>query len=279
MYIKCWGSRGSIPVSGKMYYEHGGDTTCLEIRARSGELIIVDAGTGIRRLGNLLMTEGPRRIHLIFTHAHWDHVMGFPFFKPIYSDAFDIRMYRCPFPRYVEKMLTQVMMPPFFPVRFSQVAANITYHPEDHPAFFEIGSIRVFPIDLSHPNTGKGFKFIEGDKTFVFITDNELFHPHPKGLDFQTYAAFSEGADLLIHDGEYTPREYEKYKSFGHSTYLHALDLGLAAGVRKLGLFHLNQDRTDREMRGLVKECRAIIRRKRRRMACVAVKANMVFDL
>ena len=278
MDIKCWGSRGSIPVSGKQYVEHGGDTTCLEIRTRSDDLIIVDAGTGIRRLGNQLIKGDRTDIHLLFTHAHWDHVMGFPFFKPIYMDRFAIRMYRCPFPRYVEKMLGQVMKSPFFPVRYDRLPARISYA-GDCGGQLRIGSVTIHPIHLSHPNTGFGFKFVEDGKTFVFITDNELFHHHPKGLTYDDYAAFARGADLLIHDGEYTDAEYEMYRSFGHSTYRHALDLALDAEVGQLGLFHLNQDRSDREMRGIVKECRRIIRRRKRRMDCVAVKADMVFKL
>ncbi len=86
MKIKCWGSRGSIPVSGKEYIKYGGDTTCIEIRTKSDDIIIVDAGTGIRRLGNQLLKEGRLEYNLIFTHAHWDHLMGFPFFKPVYRN-------------------------------------------------------------------------------------------------------------------------------------------------------------------------------------------------
>ncbi|MBW1725327.1 MAG: MBL fold metallo-hydrolase, partial [Deltaproteobacteria bacterium] len=96
MHIKCWGSRGSIPVSGKDFIKYGGDTTCLEIRTKSDDIIIVDAGTGIRRLGNRLIHENRYKYNIIFTHAHWDHLMGFPFFKPLYSEAAEFRMYRCP---------------------------------------------------------------------------------------------------------------------------------------------------------------------------------------
>ena len=97
MWIKCWGSRGSIPVSGAEYLKYGGDTTCMEIHSDSGEIIIVDAGTGIRRLGNHLMKENLLKYHFIFTHAHWDHLMGFPFFKPLYSEDAVLQMHRCPF--------------------------------------------------------------------------------------------------------------------------------------------------------------------------------------
>ena len=97
MYIKCWGSRGSTPVSGKNYLKYGGDTTCIEIRTKNDDIIIVDAGTGIRRLGNQLIAEGRYRYSFIFTHAHWDHLMGFPFFKPLYFKHAELQMHRCPF--------------------------------------------------------------------------------------------------------------------------------------------------------------------------------------
>ena len=94
MIIKCWGSRGSTPVSGAEYIKYGGDTTCLEIRTKSDDIIIVDAGTGIRRLGNRLMDENRYKYNLLFTHSHWDHLMGFPFFKPLYEEKSEFRMYR-----------------------------------------------------------------------------------------------------------------------------------------------------------------------------------------
>ena len=97
MQIKCWGSRGSIPVSGKSVIKYGGDTTCVEIRSKNNDIIIIDAGTGIRRLGNQLMDEGCFTYHFIFTHGHWDHVMGFPFFKPLYFSKSRLEMHRCPF--------------------------------------------------------------------------------------------------------------------------------------------------------------------------------------
>ena len=108
MKITCWGSRGSIPVSGKEYLKYGGDTTCLEIRTKSDDIIIVDAGTGVRKLGNKLMEEERYEYHFIFTHAHWDHVMGFPFFKPIFSERAKLMAHKCPFhSQFVETVLSK----------------------------------------------------------------------------------------------------------------------------------------------------------------------------
>jgi len=161
MYIKCWGSRGSIPISGKEFIKYGGDTTSIEIRTKDDQIIIVDAGTGIRRLGNQLIAEGRYSYDIIFTHAHWDHLMGFPFFKPLYLDQTVMRFQGCPYAqKFVESMLNKVMSPPNFPVRYDQIKAHVSYTPEC-PEHIEIGAVTIIPINLSHPNGGNGYKFIE----------------------------------------------------------------------------------------------------------------------
>jgi len=279
LVITCWGSRGSIPVSGKSYLKYGGDTTCLELRTQADDIIIVDAGTGIRRLGNRLTAEKRHHFHFLFTHAHWDHVMGLPFFKPLYSRHARLTMHRCPFhSRFVETILSKVMAPPNFPVRYSDLKATITYE-DACPEEFEIGPVRVVPIPISHPNGGSGYKFIEGGKAFVFLTDNELGFQHPGGLLPDAYRQFAAGADLLFHDAEYTPEEYRRFAEWGHSVYTEVLALAYAAGVNRLGLFHLNQERTDLEMDRMVADCRRMIAENGRPMECVAVGSDMTFRL
>ena len=279
MYIKCWGSRGSIPVSGKEYLKYGGDTTCLEIRTKSNDIIIIDAGTGIRRLGNLLTDEKQNKYHFLFTHAHWDHVMGFPYFKPLYSKDAKFKMHRCPFhDEFVENIISKVMAPPNFPVKYSDIRAELSYE-EARPVEFEIGSVKVVPIAISHPNGGSGYKLIENGKTFVFLTDNELGFIHPGGLPYKDYVNFSSGADLLIHDAEYTPEEYKTYIDWGHSVYTDVLNLAIEAKVKKLGLFHLNQERTDREMNKIVKASGKILAGKDSSIECFAIGCNMTFEL
>ena len=170
MIIRCHGARGSIPVSGKEYDKYGGDTTCFEIRSKNAETIIVDAGTGIRRLGEKFLHKKMFNYSIIFSHSHFDHILGFPFFKPIYSRDSEIRIHRCPFPSdYVEKMITTIMDPPYFPVRFSDIKAKILYE-KACPRHFQIGSVTIKPIPLSHPNGASGYKFIENGKSFVYST-------------------------------------------------------------------------------------------------------------
>lgn len=279
MYIKSWGSRGSIPVSGSDYLIYGGDTTCIEVRAESGDIIIIDAGTGIRRLGNQLINENLYKYNFIFTHAHWDHLMGFPYFKPLYSTRSELVMHKCPFhSKFVETILSKVMTPPNFPVKYSDLKAKITYT-DACPTVFEIGSVTITPIPLSHPNNGSGYKFTENGKTFVFLTDNELGFIHKGGLPPKAYIEFTAGADLLIHDAEYTPEEYGHYREWGHSAYSDLLSVAFEAGVRKLGLFHLNPERSDSEMNGLVEICNKRAAEKKRDMNCFGVSCDMAFTL
>jgi phosphoribosyl 1,2-cyclic phosphodiesterase len=279
MKIKVWGSRGSIPVSGQEYLKYGGDTTCLEILTKSGATIVVDAGTGIRKLGNKLAEEKCFDINFIFTHAHWDHLMGFPFFKPLYFEETTIRMHRCPFHnKFVETILSKIMAPPNFPVKFSDITAQISYL-QACPTTFDIGSVTVAPIALSHPNGGSGYKFMEDGKSFVFLTDNELGYIHPGGLEFNDYLDFAAGADLLMHDAEYTPEEYSSYIEWGHSVYTAALDLAMKGAVKTLGLFHINQERTDEQMDEIVRVCRDRINADGCGLECVGVSAGMEFEL
>jgi len=279
MYIKCWGSRGSIPVSGKDYIKYGGDTSCVEIRTDSDDIIIVDAGTGIRRLGDHLLEEKRHKYNLILTHAHWDHLMGFPFFKPLFIENSEIHMHRGSFGKsYMVNNFSRVMAPPNFPVRYSSVTANIIYE-KGYDGEFEIGSVKVIPIPISHPNGGKGYKFVENGKTFIFLTDNELGFNHNGGMKKKKYIDFCTGADLLIHDAEYTPKEYKEYTEYGHSSYTDALDLAIKADVESFGLFHLNQDRRDQDVDEIVKTCRETIDQKNKKLNCFAVGANRSFEI
>lgn len=279
MIIRCWGARGSIPVSGEEYLHYGGDTTCLEIRTQDDEIIIVDAGSGIRRLGNKLLAE--KRLHytMLFTHAHWDHLMGFPFFKPIYMKGTSISMFGCPFAQTsIKQIISRIMHPPHFPVNFDDIKINISYH-DSCDTIFALHAMDVTPIHLSHPNGGVGYKFSENGKSFVFLTDNELHYRHEGGLAYDDYVKFAEQADFLVHDAEYLDEDYRKTKSWGHSTYKHALQLAIDAKVKKLGLFHHNQERSDRAIEEIVLNCRRIIQKQRSSLECCAVHQDMLIEL
>jgi phosphoribosyl 1,2-cyclic phosphodiesterase len=275
MIVRCWGARGSIPVSGEEYLRYGGDTTCLEIRTKNDEIIIIDAGTGIRRLGSRLLAEKRYAYNMLFTHAHWDHLMGFPFFKPIYLDKTSISVFGCPFAQTsVKSIISSIMVSPNFPVNFDHIKTAVTFH-ESCDTFFVLDTIEVTSISLSHPNQGVGYKFSEDGKSFVFLTDNELDYKHPGGLDYNAYVDFSYQADLLIHDAEFMDEDYIKTKTWGHSTYKRALQLAIDAKVKRFGLFHHNQERSDNLIDGIVDDCHKIIREQKASLECFAVHQDM----
>lgn len=279
MIITCWGARGSIPVSGKEYIKYGGSTTCMEIRTKDDEVIILDSGSGIRKLGNQLLAEGRKEYNIIFTHAHWDHILGFPFFKPIYHPGTQITMMGCPFAQEsVKQIISRTMTHPNFPVDFNNVKARLSYH-ELCERTFSLKSLTIIPILLSHPNQGIGYKFVEGNKSFVFLTDNELTFKHEGGLDYPDYLSFASGTDLLIHDAEFMPEEYKLTKGWGHTVYQDALKLALEGQVKRFGLFHHNQERTDAAVDKMVKDCRRIIKDKKSTLKCFAVAEGMKIKL
>jgi ribonuclease BN (tRNA processing enzyme) len=279
MFIRCWGARGSIPVSGKQYLQYGGNTTCLEIRTNADDILIVDAGSGIRELGNFLLTENRHDFTILLTHAHWDHIIGFPFFKPIYSSKTRINIWGCPFAQTsLKEMLSRTMAPPNFPVNFDALRANISYK-DTCIESYQMDTMTITPIAISHPNQGSGYKFEEDGKCFVFLTDNELGFRHEGGHDYETYLDFCRGADLLIHDAEYDEEEYKKTRGWGHSVYKDALRLALEAGVKKLGLFHHNQERFDSAIDAMVTDCRKTIAGHGSSLECFAIKQGMALKL
>jgi len=254
--VRCWGARGSIPVSGPEFNRYGGDTTCIEIRSRNDALLVIDAGTGIRRLGCSLVEQGRLDLTLLFTHTHWDHVLGLPFFKLLYNPQARIKLYGSPgLQGNIVKLLARVMAPPLFPIPFVELPSTIDGFVWPGESL-QVDSLTVTRIALSHPNLGAGYRVEEDGKSFVFLTDNELSQHHRGGRSFEEYAAFCRGADLLVHDAEYTSEEYPGRRGWGHSHFEDAARLARAAGVNTLGLFHHNQERTDDGVDHLVRRCR-----------------------
>jgi ribonuclease BN (tRNA processing enzyme) len=244
----------------------------MEVRSESGDLVVVDAGTGIRRVGEKLLKERATEFDLLFTHAHLDHLMGFPFFLPIYQKGTTVRIHGCPFDaKSYREILTGVMCNPYCPVNLTDVDAKLEYH-NIAAEPFRIGSLSITPINLSHPNGGLGYRFEENGFSFVFLTDNELDYTHPRAESYDRYVEFSRNADLLIHDAEYTAKDYSR--TWGHSQYSSAVRLAIKAGVKRFGLFHINQKRTDDEVDAMVAESGAMFRAAHAAVECFAL-SNM----
>ena len=280
MKIKVWGCRGSIPAPGVSTIRYGGNGTCLEIRPHGTHIIIIDAGSGLRCLGNDLMREKEiEKISMLLTHSHWDHVMGFPFFRPAYFSHFTIQI--CGGPKAQDslaKYVARQMEPPYFPVDFSLLKATFDFSCRGPLSILD-EELKIDSIDLSHPNGGYGYKFQQNGKTFVFLTDNELRYRHEDGLAFEDYVAFCKDADLLFHDAQYTEEEYRKTRTWGHSTFDQAVDLALAANVKSLGFVHHDPDRTDGEIDAQVERCRRRIAEQKSPLYCFGVMERMEIDL
>ncbi|MBN2063090.1 MAG: MBL fold metallo-hydrolase [Deltaproteobacteria bacterium] len=262
MKIKFWGTRGSIAVPGKDTTRYGGNTTCIELALESGKTVIIDAGTGIRPLGvKLAAEENPIDIYLLMTHIHWDHIFGFPFFRPIYNDSTRIRIdghRNCM--KGLKYTFDNKMGDGFFPIKFDDLRSKITYIDKLNDGPLDIDGVIIDSIQLQHPQGGLGFRFKEGNKRMVFLTDNELRSDAWAGRSFEDYVAFCRDADMLIHDAQYTPEEMDHRKGWGHSDYMAALDLACKAGVKKFILFHHDPSRTDAEIVKIEEKCRSCAR-------------------
>ena len=279
MLIRCWGARGSIPVSGKQYQQYGGDSPCMEVRDRFGRCLIIDCGTGMRQLGMRLMQEGLEQVSLIMTHFHWDHVLGLPFFRPLYNPLTRMTLYGWPKVQgNVHEKLFHVMAPPHFPVPARDISAQITTV-TCHKPFLDLGGLHIETIALNHPNQGLGFRITEQGRSFVFLTDNELDETYENGSSYDCFVDFCQGADLLLHDGEYTRDEYLLTRTWGHSRYEDALRLAMDAKVASLGLFHHHQERSDTDIDRIVQHSRKIIAARGSSVDCFAVAQGMQWSL
>jgi phosphoribosyl 1,2-cyclic phosphodiesterase len=257
MKVTFWGTRGSIPAPGKETILYGGNTTCLELMLQQGSRVVIDAGSGIRVLGEKLKAEQEEvDLYLLITHIHWDHVMGFPFFAPIYKPSTRIRVDGYPTcMKGISHAFDTKMGDGFFPVKFNDLKADIQYLDRIGNGFLEIDGTIIDTIPLHHPQGGFGYRFREGEKTLVFITDNELTDEAWSGRTPEDYTAFCRDADILIHDAQYTPEEIDERRGWGHSNYEATLELARRAGVKKLLLFHHDPARTDAEVTAIRMQC------------------------
>lgn len=250
--LRFWGVRGSIPVPGPNTVAIGGNTPCIEIRAGS-ELLIFDAGTGLRGLGQALLREMPLVARLFFTHFHWDHIQGFPFFAPVFikGNRFDLFGAKT-LTSTLEDSLRGQMSFPNFPVRLEELAAEIRFHDLHEGEAVACGDAVITNTSLNHPGGNFGYRVDFGGHAVVIASDTEHFSCLDRRL-----VELSEGADVLIYDAMYTPSEYAGTNTmpsktgWGHSTWEQGIQVAKAAHVKKLVLFHHEPDRSDKEVRAI----------------------------
>ena len=245
--------RGSLPAPGAKTRRYGGNTPCVEVRC-GPRLIILDAGSGMRGLGDQLeRSRRPVVADILLSHYHYDHLQGLPFFTPLFEPEnrftfFGARRQG----RSVQDALEGQMVPPYFPVSLDQVAkARLDFRTVERGASFDLGEVRVRSAELDHPGGNFGYRLDYRGRSLVYATDVEHSEKPAENL-----VELARGADLLLHDAMYTGAEYPNRQGWGHSTWNGAVATARAAGVRRLVLFHHDPSRDDRGLDALVKTVR-----------------------
>jgi diguanylate cyclase (GGDEF)-like protein len=257
MEVRFWGTRGSIPTPGYRTAIYGGNTSCVEVRTPDGTVIVLDCGTGVRELGLNLSRpgSGAQRIHLLIGHTHWDHIQGFPFFLPAFLPGMELNIYApSGFQRSLEDSLSGQMQYSYFPVKLHDLSSRIHFT-ELEEGFFRIGDALVETQYLNHTAPTIAYRISSSGATVVYVADHEPFWPSSE-LSFQhpgdqRHIAFLRGADLVIHDSQYTCGEYESKQGWGHSPIEYATDVAIAARVGRLALFHHDPTHDDPTLRQL----------------------------
>src|SRR5947207_6216245 len=280
--VTFWGTRGSIPTPGPATSRYGGNTPCVAVEGTEGQLVVLDAGTGIRALGLELVAKqnGAARVEILLSHAHWDHIQGLPHFNPFFSPGNTVRIRG---PRQgtttLEAILRQQMDPAVFAVPLDALSAQLTVQQVDTDEF-SIGEFRVQTIKLRHPGTTLGFRLTpaKGGPGMAYVTDNEL----GLGGEYEVsktwrrdFVTFLKGVDLLIHDAMYTPKELEQHRGWGDSTYEEAVTLAHDAGAKKLVLFHHEPEHGDEAMDGLVAAARKFAKSRGGSLEVVAAQEGL----
>jgi phosphoribosyl 1,2-cyclic phosphodiesterase/CheY-like chemotaxis protein len=273
-FLRFWGVRGSIPTPGPATVHYGGNTSCVEVRL-NGRLIIFDAGSGLRALGDHLMGEVPKQTHdmtLLLTHTHWDHIQGFPFFVPAYVSGNRLRVIGYEGSRQgLEKTFCVQMESPFFPIGLKQMQGNICFD-EQSELSFDIGEIKCRARFTNHPGITAGYRLETPAGTIVYIPDHESYtrmrlHTNNAPSDADNVAGYAQGeeeeleafvrnADVLMMDSQYTAEEYPTKVGWGHSCFEDTVALAAKAGVRRLYLFHHDPRRTDEDLSRIVGQAR-----------------------
>ena len=253
--VRFWGVRGSVPSPGPDTAMVGGNTSCVEVRL-GDERLILDAGTGLRALGDALVAEGAHLrgpLRLLLSHVHWDHVMGLPFFAPLYAKGAHLEIATGPTTKPLRDVLGGLMSAPCFPVDFGSLPSTIGCHDLGTRRRFASGPFEVTVAPLSHPDPVYAYRVDAGGRSVVYATDTE----HGDVVD-ERLVELARGADVLVYDAQYLPEEFPMKRGWGHSTFAAGAEVAAAAGVRTLALFHHDPRRTDDEVGAMVRRARDI---------------------
>jgi len=272
LYVKFWGVRGSIPTPGWATQRYGGNTACVEVRTDDTRFIC-DGGTGIRELGAAMMRDKqdgvPCRAHILFSHAHWDHIQGFPFFSPAYLPDSELTVYGTePGDDRMYRLLSgQMESLDYFPVQFSDLGSH-TRSADLGGSAKVIDGVTVSFLPVCHPGGSLSYRFEAGGRRVVYSTDNELDlvlenadeardDPTVPRVCPESLVEFVRGADLLVADGQYTDAEYRQRINWGHSRATTLVDLAAQAGVKRVAVFHHDPMQADADVKRKIDACKA----------------------
>ncbi len=258
MRITLWGTRGSLASAGPETVRYGGNTSCVEVLGDDGTCLILDAGTGIRRLGAALAPDRAR-VDILLTHLHMDHIQGLGFFAPLFRTSMEVHIWGPPSTTLdLRARLARYLSPPLFPVNLRELPSGLTMH--DVPlGRFKIGGLQIATALVCHPGPTVGYRITEGTSSIAYLSDHEpaLGTRHfPGEPDWTSGFELAAGADLLIHDAQYTAAEYPLHVGWGHSTIPQAIAFAAATGVRRLVAFHHDPSHADEMLDRLFDEAR-----------------------
>jgi len=258
MKVTLWGARGSIPCLEPDMIRYGGNTSCVEVRGAGGTLLVLDAGTGIKRLGETLEPE-ISRVDILLTHLHIDHILGLGFFRPIDRPDMEIHIWGPPSLNMdLRSRLGRYLSPPIFPIHIRDLRSDPTFHDVPRGKFI-IGELEVLSDLVFHPGPTVGYRVSERGKSIVYLPDHEPVmgaRRFPANPDWVSGFDLAQGADLLIHDAQFSEAEYADRVGWGHSSITHAMAFAALSRVRTLVTFHHDPNHTDSQLDELMGRAR-----------------------
>jgi phosphoribosyl 1,2-cyclic phosphodiesterase len=261
MRVRIWGCRGSVPCPGGETVRYGGNTSCVEVSLDDGTTLVLDAGTGIRRLGDDLVNRGTRHVNLLLTHLHLDHVEGLRFFAPLWDEGIAVDVWGPPSPvQSLRERIARAFSPPLFPVELGDVPARVTFHDVPRKPWTVDGASMSADL-VVHPGPTVGFRIETATARFAYVPDHEPALCGPIGdrtSDWLSGASIAGDVDMLFHDAQYFEDEYESRIGWGHSSVADAVAFTRAVGARRVVLFHHEPNHSDGSLERLEARAQAL---------------------